>query len=224
MPTIITRGAASAKGFGFTGLTRELTTVTFTSNGVWIAPSSVSAVAVLTGKGQDGAAGYWDDLANVSSAFMAYVQFNAPSGLSSSTVEAQAQSSWDLFPTSYNPSGSALSWTEYYYDSTGPTPVAQSGTIRLKNGYSKTKTGNGWGSSWTTPLSFGDNKAYGVGNMEQYVNPTTGASSSALGYTFAGGSGGPATPATYNNIPVTPTASYSIVVPSGGYVTIQYYA
>lgn len=222
MPTIITRGAASAKGFGFTGLTRELTTVTFTSNGTWIAPSSVSVVAALTGKGQDGAVGYWTDIYTADGGYVSYVQTNAIAGVSSTTIEGRAQTEWDKFPTVHDPNGAVVNWLYWYYASS-TTSSSVSGLIRLKSGFSKTKTGNGWGTTYTTP-PVGNDVSYRVGNMEEYVNPTTGANSSALGYTFNGGVAGPATPATYNNIAVTPTASYSIVVPSGGYVIIQYYA
>lgn len=52
---------------------------------------------------------------------------------------------------------------------------------------------------------------------------STGANSSAFGYTFPGGVGGPASTLTYGNITVTPGASYSIIVPAGGSVTITYY-
>lgn len=59
-----------------------------------------------------------------------------------------------------------------------------------------------------------------------YVDPggaaTTGAASTAFGKTFPGGTGGPAVPASYSNVPVTPGQSYSIVVPPGGSVTITY--
>lgn len=50
----------------------------------------------------------------------------------------------------------------------------------------------------------------------------TGASTTAFGKTFPGGTGGPATTTTFSNIAVTPGASYSIVVPSGGSITITY--
>lgn len=221
MPTIITRGAASAKGFGFTGLTRELTTVTFTSNGTWIAPSSVSVVASLTGKGQDGAAGYWTDIYTADGGYVSYVQTNAIAGVSSTTIEGRAQTEWDKFPTVHDPNGAIVNWLYWYYEAT-TYASSVSGLIRLKSGFSKTKTGSGWGTTYTTPPA--SDRSYLVGNMEQYVYPTTGANSSALGYTFNGGVAGPATPATYNNIAVTPTTPYSIVVPSGGYVIIQYYA
>ena len=58
--------------------------------------------------------------------------------------------------------------------------------------------------------------------MEVFVNDTVGASTTAFGYTFLGGTGGAATPVTYNNVAVTPGGSYSIVVPSGGSVSITY--
>jgi hypothetical protein len=52
---------------------------------------------------------------------------------------------------------------------------------------------------------------------------TTGASMTAFGQTFPGGSGGPATATTLSNVIVTPGATYSIVVPDGGSLTITYY-
>lgn len=64
---------------------------------------------------------------------------------------------------------------------------------------------------------------------ESFNNPaTTGASATfasgvaGTSRTFPGGSGGPATAVTYDNVPVTPGQAYSIVVPSGGSITITY--
>lgn len=219
MPTIITRGAASAKGFGFTGLTRQVTTTTFTSNGTWTAPSSVSVVSTLTGKGQDGTEAYWGGMV---SSTLSYVERTAPVGISSTTIEGRAQTEWDKFPTVHNPNGTMIYWTNWYYFVNRVLEYPYEGIIRLASGQTKTKVGNGWGSSYTTPIT-GSDVSYNVGNMEQYYGDTTGDNSSALGYTFPGGVGGPATPATYNNVSVTPSASYSIIVPGGGYVTIQYY-
>lgn len=53
--------------------------------------------------------------------------------------------------------------------------------------------------------------------------PTTGASTTAFGKTFPGGTGGPASTTTFSNVIVTPGASYNIVVPSGGSLTITYF-
>lgn len=52
---------------------------------------------------------------------------------------------------------------------------------------------------------------------------TTGANTTGFDKTFAGGAGVPAVPATYSNVPVTPNASYSLVVPTGGSLTLTYY-
>lgn len=52
---------------------------------------------------------------------------------------------------------------------------------------------------------------------------TTGASATAFGFTFAGGVGGSATPATQTNVAVTPSGSYDIVVPSGASVTLNFF-
>lgn len=221
MPTLISRGAASARGFGLTGGVTNLTTVTFTSSGTWVAPSMLSLVNVLTGKGQDGEANdYWTDLFAADGGYVTYVQSNAVPGTSSSLIESRAQTEWDKFPTVHDPNGAVVDWLYWYYGSFGTAAYDISALVRLKSGFSKTKEGGGWGTTYTTPPS--SDKGYRVGNMEQYVYPTTGANSSALGYTFNGGVAGPASPATYTNIPVTPSASYSIVVPAGGYVIIQY--
>lgn len=223
MPTLISGGAASGKGFGLTNSSLTLTTTTFTSNGTWVAPAGVALVIALTGKGQDGTAGYWTEIYTSDGGYVSYVERSAPAGISSSTIEGRAQTEWDKFPTVHDPNGGTVSWTLWYYSNNQTNQYTRSGLIRLKSGFSKTKTGNGWGTTYTTP-PVGNDVSYRVGNMEEYVNPTTGANSSALGYTFNGGVAVPATPVTYNNVAVTPGNSYSIVVPSNGYVTIQYLA
>lgn len=56
-----------------------------------------------------------------------------------------------------------------------------------------------------------------------YQPATTGASSTAFGQVFAGGpSGQPAVPASYVNLVVVAGTVYPIVVPAGGYITIEY--
>jgi hypothetical protein len=52
---------------------------------------------------------------------------------------------------------------------------------------------------------------------------TTGPSTTAFGQTFPGGTGGPASNTTVTNVAITPGASYNIVVPAGGSLTITYY-
>lgn len=55
-----------------------------------------------------------------------------------------------------------------------------------------------------------------------YHPATTGASTTGFNKTFPGGVGGPATPVTFENIPVVPLQGYSIVVPAGGSLTIYW--
>lgn len=53
---------------------------------------------------------------------------------------------------------------------------------------------------------------------------TTGASVTAFGQTFPGGVGGPATPVTFRDVPVTGGSSNQLVIPSGGEITsFSYY-
>ena len=104
MPTIITRGAATVRGFGFgsSGAGGTLQTVTFTSNGTWTAPVGVSLVTTLTGVGQDGSPAGWVGMYSADGGTVSYVEYTAPSGISSSTIEGRAQAEWDKFPTSYS--------------------------------------------------------------------------------------------------------------------------
>jgi hypothetical protein len=53
--------------------------------------------------------------------------------------------------------------------------------------------------------------------------PTTGAAATAFGQDFPGGTGGPAQTTSINNIAITPGATYTIVVPAGGSLTITYF-
>lgn len=52
--------------------------------------------------------------------------------------------------------------------------------------------------------------------------PTTGASTTGFGKTFPGGTGGAASTTIFSNVTVTPGANYSLVIPSGGSLTVTY--
>jgi hypothetical protein len=52
---------------------------------------------------------------------------------------------------------------------------------------------------------------------------TTGASTTAFGKTFPGGVGGAASATSFSNVVITPGASYNIMVPPGGSLTITYF-
>lgn len=57
----------------------------------------------------------------------------------------------------------------------------------------------------------------------EVVPATTGGTTTGFGKTFVGGTGGAATPATHNAVAVTSGASYPLVIPTGGSITITYY-
>ncbi len=91
--------------------------------------------------------------------------------------------------------------------------VPSSGTIT----YANTPTG-----PFNRSVAAGFNPVYLGGD---------GTASTGVGKTFPGGTydfptgtGGPAPTTTFNNVTVTPSSSYSIVVPSGGQIAISFYA
>lgn len=64
---------------------------------------------------------------------------------------------------------------------------------------------------------------YYYNEFDDYTPATTGAPTTAFGQTFPGGAGKAATDTTINNIAITPGATYNIVVPPGGSLTITYF-
>lgn len=60
---------------------------------------------------------------------------------------------------------------------------------------------------------------------EEYITGTpadNGASATAFGLTFPGGDGGPASETKFNGVIILPKNSYSIIVPSGGFIEVSY--
>jgi len=60
-------------------------------------------------------------------------------------------------------------------------------------------------------------------HWDEVTEKTTGAAATGFGKTFPGGTGGPAPTTTFNNVPVTPGASYNLNIPAGGSITITYW-
>ena len=239
MPTLITRGALSGKGFGLTNQVSAapvLQTVTFTSSGNWVAPATTTMVQTLTGKGQDGISD--TNLQNMVGDYLAA----ADAGSSGSAIDwstlynlatSQASSIVGLYTTTtyqkiwligsgntgylwsdstgtYTPPGGVPITSAYATGLFPPTPT--SGQILYSDLQPPNPTLNGY-------------RVYAV----SYLAGGPGANSSALGKTFPGGTyssgtGYPATAASYSNVSVVPGTSYGIIVGSGGYVTLQYYA
>jgi len=228
MPTLISRGAASAKAFGLTNGSLNLTTTTFTSNGTWVAPAGVALVIVLSGRGQDGSpypltsnTQYWTFDWPGARSNPPYAQWGDLYGAATSARAAIAA-------TIGGPGPSNVLTSLRYYIGTGSTWDPADENYSDYSGYTVTgvdAVGVGNGSPQTS-----GNIIYPPGyNSWVFTVYLTapgflGASSTALSQTFPGGNSGPAPVTTFNNIAVTPGASYPIVVAPGGYVTIQYLA
>lgn len=244
MPSLISRGAMSGKGFGLTGQGNGgvLTSVTFTANGNWVAPASTTSVVTATGKG---AAGISDAIGTVYTS-----GYLATGGTVTSPNPPYAQ--WSTLYNNYNTLLSALSSLSYpSYAPTYALPYGSFTNVSASDTWENatyTFVGNAYyltgynGYPFGAPSTSGNITyaglvpSYGTAgwfiDVYGYVPGGVGPSSTALGKSFAGGgysgtypngTGSPASTTTYSNIAVTPNASYPIVVPSGGFVTLEYY-
>jgi len=225
MPTILTRSAGSARGYGLTG-NPTIYRVQQTLQTTWIAPAGVTNLLTVTGKGQDGAAAYWTPLAG-NEERLAYVPQYNQYNLDRNEVVDFAQTQWDAFPTGTNGSQANVSWSTRTYDLLDPPYYYQEDFSYLcrvttigPNG-PKTKVGDGWTNFWP-PMNQAA-VAYSVGRIDKFIPQVDGAATTGFGYTFAGGVGVPATPTTYNNVPVTPGGTYPISATGDGNITIVYY-
>ena len=208
----------------------KLITQTFTSSTTWVAPNITNNLVTLVGQGGDGVAGYWQTFnslgASVSSTtdcsysvYGASLDYSVPYG-DAQGIQTTA-SGWTTSPSGQSVS---LTRTYVYYWCPGTSnwrvgALSFSGTVRR---IGTVALSGSMPSSGTVPTPPATVQEAFCTNIEFYNNPTTGSPTTAFGYTFPGGTGGAATPVTYNNVAVTPGASYSIVVPSGGSVSITY--
>lgn len=224
MPTIVTRGAASARGYGYSG-NLIYRVETLLQNTTWTAPAGVTSIATVTGKGQDGAAGYWKDfvpgtLYNEPQQVMMLVNVGYPGSDTAGLNYANTQGA--ILPTSSSTPPAVYTWRSGRYTASGTLLENQfTALVRVTPGLSRTQIENGWGATWSPPAP--QSYAYGFGNLQYYIDPVTGADTTGFGYTFAGGAGGPATAATYNNVPVTPGTTYTITSTGDGYIYITYF-
>jgi hypothetical protein len=207
-------------------------TQTFTSNTTWVAPVNVSNLITVTGQGGDGTPGYWEALFNP----LHYVQQTLSSGSPATLDWGPLYSSAQSAIVALN-SGGALARTApnnipfvFYFINPSDVYIPGANYTGLLNG--KTIRGTATLGITGSPLTSGQVLYSQLsvsfigwfidGTMEVFVDATVGASTTAFGYTFPGGTGGAATPVTYSNVAVTPGASYPIVVPAGGSVSITY--
>ena len=207
-----------------------LRTTTFTSNTTWVAPNITNNLISAVGYGAAGAAGYWSTLGSIGGFVYAFSSCEAlpaygPS-LDYSVPYGDAQSI-QSYVSGWNTTGQDVFFTRtyvYYWCNTASEWRVQA--INYSGRVRRTGTVSLVGNMPTsgavpTPPGFPSREAFCT-NLEYYTNPSTGASTTGFGKTFPGGTGGAATPTTFNNVAVIAGASYSIVVPSGGSLTITY--
>lgn len=235
MPTIISRGAASARGYGFSQATAPappapvLQTVTFTSSGTWVAPAGVSLVTTASGYGEAGEPGgagwFYGNAGYFAYSYSDTLRAGSPDATPSyADVTGYAQASLSSVNSSSADRVVTYFPVVYYYNpNTNGTTVFYSDPVSRRVRGLGTATSGPWGNtSGQLVKGIGDGWYFSIEQYFEY-GPTTGASATALGLTFPGGDGGPPGTTTYNNVSVTPGASYFISIPSGGSVTLQYY-
>lgn len=248
MPKTAALAVAASRGFGeFTsGLT--LTTVTFTSSTTWTTPAYLSNLVTMSGHGLNATS---DDYSPDLDAVYIYRPFRE--GFSSGTVATHDWSdiynnlqAWITFfntgtagtrspyPTDsfFSNAYSINSDNTYNYYTSPRTPTWGSGNKYVQIGTARDSSDFSVPTSGTityanTPAG---SKYIRVGYNPVYLG-SDGAASTGFGKTFPGGTynfstgiGGPYPTTNFSNVTVTPSTSYSVVVPSGGSISISYYA
>jgi hypothetical protein len=209
------------------GRRRQLVTLPpFTSNATWTAPITTNRIEKASGKGAagtpsstavrdasaqgDSVQGYSSGSGSQSGSF-AWNDFQSDISSALNTVNAGGSGNGYVVTYSGYPNSNTYNISLYQYSFTGAIP-----------GSAYVFTSPGWKSSGD--VLPGDYGYFAIGYSQSYTIPaTTGASATAFGQTFPGGAGGPATITEFTNVAITPGATYNIVVPAGGSVTISYF-
>ncbi len=205
---------------------RRFVSMGFYADGTWVAPATTAQLEQLGGRGQDGSPG-GVTAASIVVGIVTWLVSGSGSNLGVATWD-NAQAAASAAYSAIN--AGAGSWTEYQVAQysggtyilntptrTGPSIVGSASISYLPGWQSSGPiTGGvmpGSPQQWTATVNYSYTAA----------GATTGANTTAFGKTFPGGIGATATPAFYSNVAVTPGASYSIVVPPGGVVSINYF-
>lgn len=212
----------------------RLRTATFTSSTTWVAPAATNLITTASGYGGPATADYYAPSIGVATAAATTSSYlgapNPPYG-QWSDLYAVVTAAGNTIAS--NSGLNKRSFASLYYD-VGPDD--RYSTLNLY--YDHWITGNTYsivpfiGSPKTSGnVLYSDGTAFWVVYTAGYVLGSDGLSTTAFGRTFPGGtlSGSEPTRTTvaptttnFTNVAVTPGASYSIVVPSGGSLTITY--
>lgn len=235
MPTIATRAAASARGYGFAGIKLNVVSQTFTSSTTWVAPATVTNLLAVIGKGQDGVGDYQGN-----ATFSQTSITNSATGSGANSLPISGAAAGNLATASttiFNAGGYVRNTTIQTREFTFfPTNTYNSqnfypaGTSGFYPYFFVAGTWSAQGGPYSGNLNYGSTGYYYSSGDIIYPG-YGGASTTGFGFTFSGGGisgtypdqvGEGATPASYTNVAVTPGASYSLSIPDGGYITIQY--
>ena len=207
----------------------QLVSNTYTSNTSITVPLGVTSVKIVA-RGVDGVRSApawfnnWDTGAQGYGPVFTTVTDSAPLGLISGQLEPAAQAQFNLLPTTRTADGSNVSVTHNTYENDQLISVTYTSRIRLKVGATKTKIGNAWNAKFNTPLT--ETKTYAVepSYYEEYYGGTTGLPASFGTYVFPGGTNGNPAPVMRRSIPVVAGVPYTVTVPTGAAVNVQYLA
>lgn len=250
MPKTAALAVASSRGFGqFTSGAFTLTTVTFTSNTTWTAPAYLTNLLTMTGYGTNAtsddyspdvsittiyrcqrevfssatvATHDWSEIYNNLQAWISFINTGTPGSRSSDSINVflsanysiNSDNTYNTFTTPVTPSfdGSSNRYVKIGSGSNQSSfSVPSSGTIT----YANTPSGSNQVRIGYNSIYLGSNGSAATGVGKTFPGGT---------YDFATGIGGAAPTTNFSNVAVTPGASYSIVVPGGGSISISYYA
>lgn len=238
MPLLATRGAASAKGFGFGS--RILTTYVFPAGtSTWTAPANLTSLVSATGKGSNGTSDYgyiagggsvsiepgvpsgpqpaylkWENIAIDGQGFISSINAagSGPVTLTTWVIQQNVypDDTWNSLPNGYVSGGRS------YYQLAILTDI-----VWVRGSASYFLTGSGATSG---------NATYAAGNGAFAVQATiqgyAGDATTGFGKTFPGGTytnptGNPAPTTTFTDVAITPGTTYTIV--NNQSLVIQYY-
>jgi len=233
VPTLITRGAASGRGFWLLESGTTTRKEVFTSNGSWTCPVGVTSLVYVRGKGQNGISDYASTFLGNYGTFPDTGPFaNAPYA-DWGSIYAENQADYNSIPSSGFAGSAGLRQMYWYVASDDTWELAVFDSKDLTGYYITSKNNPSQGSPPTSGnvlYSQGLRYWYPRANFIEYGS--VGANTTGFGYTFNGGSlsgsypnqtGNAAATTTYTSVSVTPGATYNFVVPSGGSVEFAYY-
>jgi hypothetical protein len=205
----------------------KLVSNTYTTSTTITIPLGVTALT-LVGKGSDGTqinpqweSSWTTGLPGFGPVF-ARIEPTAPSFITSLDIENSATTYYNSIP-SLRINDGGLSWLTKVYVAGRLYEFYYAARVRLKIGGVKAKLGNGWGSTFATPIS--EPKLYAIDGT-QYEEYRGGTNGVAAGFDntviFYGGQNGNPAPFMRTTVQVTPQATYSLSIPPGGSIRVEY--